>query len=307
MPLTQMPRDRKVVYRPAVVGVAEVSFSDTKYDIHGTRSTTTVVPLSDDAMLDFDEATRFNKVWRGFEGKAVEGATRAHLPDHAQDAKYYTEQKKELAEWLYANGGLEIFEAKALKAYSKIGESEADFRIRLQQAARELRDEQLEKLRDKYSSKLETKERQLKTAERALQREEEQARSAKIGSVISIGSAILSALLGRKRISMGSISRGATAARGVSRSSKESREAGLAEEKVGDLQEALTELENELQEEMTEVRQSLDPLTVPLDTVRIKPFKKNIDVQRFALAWLPYIQVSDFEIKPGWLPQQDAE
>lgn len=307
MPLTQMPGDRKVVYRPAVLGIAEVSFSSTKYDVHGSRVSTVVVPLSEDSNLNFDDATSFQKAWRGFEREALEGATRAHLPDHAQDSKYYTTQKKELGEWLYTNGGLEIFEAEDLKAYSRIGETEADFRIRLQQTARELRDEQLEKLRDKYTSKLETKERQLKTAERALQREEEQARSAKIGSVISIGSAILSAVLGRKRISMGSVSRGATAARGVSRSSKESRDAGIAEEKVEDLQEALQELENELQEEMEEVRQTLDPLTIPLEKVRIKPFKKNIDVQRFALAWLPYIQVSDFEIKPGWLPSQDAE
>jgi hypothetical protein len=306
MPLTQMPGDRKVVYRPAAVGVADVSFSSTKYDIHGSRASTTVVPLSEEPILDFDEATRFNKAWRGFEDKPVEGATRAHLPKHAQDAKYYTTQKKELAEWLYANGGLEILEAKAIKTYSKIGESEADFRIRLQQTARELRDEKLEKLRDKYASKLETKERQLKTAERALQREEEQARSAKMGSVISIGSAILSAVLGRKRISMGSISRGATAARGMSKSAKEAREAGLAEDKVEDLQEALTELENALQEDMEEVRQSLDSLTIPLNKVWIKPYKRNIDIQRFALVWLPYIKVSDFEIKPGWLPVQEV-
>ena len=88
MPLTQMPGDRKVVYRPAALGVAEVSFSSSKYDIHGSRASTTVVPFGDESILDFDGATRFNKAWRGFEDKPVEGATRAHLPDYAQDSKY---------------------------------------------------------------------------------------------------------------------------------------------------------------------------------------------------------------------------
>lgn len=307
MPLTQMPGERKVVYRPAVLGIAEVSFSRSKYDIHGSRAFTVVVPFADSAMLDFDDGTAFNKLWRGFEQEAVDGATRAHLPDYAQESKYYTDQKKAFADWLYTEGALQIFEAKELKAFSRIGETEADFRIRLQQAAREQRDALLDELRDKYASKLETKERQLKSAERTLEKEREQARSAKIGSVISIGSAILSAVLGRKRVSMGSVSRSATAARGVSRSSKEARDADLAEDKVEDLKVALEELENELQEEMEEVRQSLDPLTIPLEGVRIAPYKKDINVQRFALAWLPYIQVSEFEIKPGWLPVEDAD
>ncbi|MFT4638937.1 MAG: hypothetical protein ACI8T1_002260 [Verrucomicrobiales bacterium] len=303
--LSQMPGDRKVVYRPATLATVEVSISNNKYDIHGNRTSTFITPISESTRLDFDAATRFEKVWRSVDSEAVAGATRAHLPDFAQDSKYYTEQKQSLADWIYTNNILEIFEASELKAYSKIEESEADFRIRLQQTAREVRDEQLEKLRSNYASRLETKERKVQTAERALEREEEQAKSAKMGSWISMGSAILSAVLGRKRISMGSISKGATAARGMSRSRKESRDAGVAEDRVEDYREDLEALEAELQSEMEEIRQALDPLTIPLDKIRIKAYKKDIKVQRFALAWLPYIQVSDFEIKPGWLPNQD--
>ena len=305
LPLTQMPGDRKVVYRPGTLAVVDVSISNNKYDIHGTRVSTLVTPISESPQLDFDSATRFEKVWRSFDSEAVDGATRAHLPDFAQDSKFYTRQKQALADWIYTNNFMEIFEAQDLKAYSKIEESEADFRIRLQQTAREVRDEQLEQLRARYASKLETKERKVQTAERALEREQEQAKSAKMGSLISMGSAILSAVLGRKRISMGSISRGATAARGMSRSRKEARDASLAEDRLEDYQQDLEELENELQAEMDEVRQALDPLTIPLEKIRIKPYKKDINVQRFALAWLPYIQVSDFEIKPAWLPNSD--
>ena len=149
LPLTQMPGDRKVVYRPATLGIAEVSVSNNKYDIHGTRTSTFVVPIADSPRLEFDKATRFEKVWRSVDSEPVDGATRALLPDFAQDSKYYTEQKQALADWIYTNNILEIFEATELKAYSKIEESEADFRIRLQQTAREVRDEQLEKLRSK--------------------------------------------------------------------------------------------------------------------------------------------------------------
>ncbi len=303
-PLTQVPGGHHVVYRPAVVGMAEVGFDNAKLGVHGTRKLTFIAPLTDSRIIDYGSATRLTKPLTGLEEDGLPEATRATLPEFAQESKFYTEQKKSLADWIYANFALKLFHAEDLKAYSKIDEGEADFRIRLQQTAREIRDEKLDKLRDKYGTKLASKERQLGTAERALDREEAQARSAKMNSVISIGSTILGALLGRKRIGVGTVSRGATAARGMSRSMKESRDVGAAEDKVNQLKDAIAELEAELEAEMEEVRQALDPLTIPLEEVRVKPYKKDIQMKRYALVWLPYIRFSDFEVKPAWGPPE---
>ncbi len=307
LPLTQMPGERPVVYRPGTLGVVNVTFSNSKYDLHGTRSFTFVTPMADDTPgTGFDEAHRLEKAWRGFDREPVEGASRASLPAYAQKARHYTSQKKALVDWIYRNYALSLFQVSELKAFSKIDETETDFRVRLRQRAREIRDERLDKLRERYASKLEARERRLQAAERSLHREREQARSANIGSVISIGSAILSAVLGRKRVSMRSVSRGATAARGVSKSAKESRDVGMAEDRVADLKEQVVELEERLQREVEEIREELDPMTIPLEPIRIRPYKKDIQVQRFALAWMPYIQVSDFEIEPAWLPSDQA-
>ncbi len=302
LPLTQMSGDAPVIYRPSALGQVEVSISNSKYDVHGTRSLSFVAPINESQSLEYGAAKQFEKPLGGFQSDGVEGSSKAALPDFAQESTFYTTQKKALSDWIYRNFSLSLFHAEDLDSYSKIDESEADFRIRLQQSAREIRDEKLEALRKKYTSKLETKQRQLETAERALEREEAQAKSAKLSTVISIGSTILSALLGRKRVSMGTVSRGTTAARGMSRSMKESRDADAAETKVENLEEDVAALEQELELEMDDVRQSLDPLTIPLKTIRIKPYKKDIRVKRFALAWQPYIRVSDFEIKPAWLP-----
>ncbi len=184
-------------------------------------------------------------------------------------------------------------------------ESESDFRVRLQELSREERDAQLEKLRVRYARKMESVKGKLDTAERAVRREAEQAKSAKIGSAISMGSAILSVLLvllGRKRGSLTSVSRGATAARGVSRSMKEARDVDAAEDRVESLRRESKELEGTLEEEIEALRRSLDPLTLPLETIRVQPYKKDIRVARLALAWLPCVRISDLEVQPAWLP-----
>ena len=300
LPTNIMPGDGKVVYRPSVLGVAEIAIDHAKYGVHGTRPQTMVMPLADSHILDYSDGTRLEKALSNFEEKGVEGASRASLPDFAQEAKFYRAQKKSLVDWFYQNFALFVYHAKDLKAYSKLGESESDFRVRLQEEAREIRDEKLDKLREKYASKLASKERQIGTAERAVEREEAQAKNAKMSSLLSIGSTILGALMGRKRMSMTTIRRGASAARGMSRSRKQGQDVDIAEARVEELQDELKELETQLEQELEEVRKELDPLTIPLDEIRIKPYKKNINVKRLALAWLPYIRVSDFEVKQAW-------
>ena len=54
------------------------------------------------------------------------------------------------------------------------------------------------------------------------------------------------------------------------------------------LEKDLEELEAELREEVAELEESYDPEKAPLETVSIKPYKKDIIVKAVALLWLPY-------------------
>ena len=104
------------------------------------------------------------------------------------------------------------------KKISKPGETERDFRIRLDQESREERDVAIEKLRSTYAKKAATLEERVRKAEQAVQREKDQAKDAGFQTAVSLGSTILSALLGTKKISATSLSRAATTVKGVGRS-----------------------------------------------------------------------------------------
>ena len=91
-----------------------------------------------------------------------------------------------------------------LKLTSAAGESERDFRIRVQNAQREARDEAVDKVRKKFASKRAVVEDQVRRAEQVAARESEQASDANRQSAISIGAAVLGGiggLFGRRSIS----------------------------------------------------------------------------------------------------------
>ena len=69
--------------------------------------------------------------------------------------------------------------------------AERDFRVRLQQIAREQRDEAVEKLRRKYAPKFEQLEERKRRAEQAVERETEQAKGQKMQTAISFGATLL--------------------------------------------------------------------------------------------------------------------
>ena len=295
--------EEPIVYLPALYMPTEVLFDQAKYKLHGKRSLIWLVRLSEDnSLIDYGNARALSKTPGGVGREAPPRAAHSGLPDFAQKSTYYTRQKKSATDWIYHNYALEIRYAPDLKEYSHVDEDESDFRVRLQQSAREERDRQIEKLRQSYGSKIKSLEKKLESSLRALEREEEQARRAKMNTMISLGSTILGAVLGRKRFGIGTVSRGSSAARGVSRSWKEGRDVEHAESKAESYKQDLDEMENELEGEIERIREQLDPLSLPLETVRVSPYKKNIQIKRCALAWIPYARTSDTEVEPVWQP-----
>ena len=289
-----------VLYRPMLIGAAEVHYSDSK-TIDLTQQVTLLAELSDGPVtVDWDHAVKIDLPLEDLESEAEAGAEFSEIPAKATKERSYATWSKDLANWIYRNHRLELLESPSLDIASNPGESERDFRVRLQQLAREKRDEAVEKLRRKYAPKFEQLEERKRRAEQVVQREMEQAKGQKFQTAISVGATLLSSFLGRKRVSMSTLGRATTAARGASRSMKEADDVGRAEENVAAITQTLADLDAEFKAETATLERSLDPQTEELGTVSLKPKKVNIDVKLVALAWAPYWRDAQGQTKPAW-------
>ena len=287
------------VYRPMALGSAEVRFSNKKIDL--SETVTLLAPIGDGVLpVDWDHALPTDIAVSDLETTPVDGAQFDELPTAASKAASFEKWKKDFAGWIYRNQKLDLLQSASLGVVSNAGESERDFRVRLQQFAREKRDEAVEKLRQKYAPKLAALEDRRLRAEQAVQREQEQAQSQQTQTAISFGATILSSFLGRKKLSLTTLGRATTAARSASRSQKEAEDVDRAHESLQVILGRQTELNDQFKAEIANLEQSFDPQNEVLDTVSLKPTKANIAVKLFTLAWAPYWQEAQGESKPAW-------
>jgi hypothetical protein len=282
-----------------VLGAAQVRFSDKKTDT--TRELTMAAQISDGVVaVDWENAAPVELAIEDLEKSPEESAQFTELPGPASNAKSYDRWQKDMAAWLYRSQKLELLKSPSLGQTSNADESERDFRIRLQQAAREQRDDAVERLRQKYAPRIAAFEEKRRRAEQAVAREAEQAKGQKMQTAISFGATLLSSFLGRKAVSLTSLGRATSAARGVGRSIKESQDVGRAEETVAAINQQLADLDAQFRAETDAIEKSGDPQTEALETTIVKPTKANITIKLLSLAWAPHWHDAQGQTTPAW-------
>lgn len=278
----------EVVYTPELIGAAKLHYLDTKQNIDEARDAVFFTPFQTGAtIIDWNQAQLAEISVDELEKESEAGAKFESLPADGSKAKNYAAWNKSFANWLYQTQQLSLFRSPSLGVISKPGESERDFRVRLQQAAREERDRLSETLRQKYAPKLASLAERKRRAELAVEQQKSQQGQAMLQTAISMGSGLLGAFLGRKTLSRTNATKVATAARQAGRSWKESQDVGQANENVEQLGQQEAALEQQFEEELAAQQSKIDPATEQLETVAIRLKKTNIEVQLVALAWKP--------------------
>jgi hypothetical protein len=295
------PSGAGLVYHPMLFGSAKVGFVDKKSKVDFQQSLALLTPITDQAIpVDWGQAQAAGIEASELEKTGEDGGGYASLPAPAAKGSSYAAWSKSLARWLYDTQRLGLLKSPSLGELSSPGEGEREFRIRLAQLARERRDEAAEQLRTKYAPKLSSLQDRLRRAEQAVEREEQQAEQQKAQTVISVGSTILGAFVGRKALSATTLGRATTAARGVSRSMKEKEDISRAEESVKALQDQLADLEEEFKVATDELASAIDPSTEKLEAMTLTPRKTDIVVELVAIAWSPFWEGSGVESRPAW-------
>ena len=295
------PKGSHLIYAPMLLGASQVRFADGKNGIDATQEVTVLVPMTDSAVVvNWDIAAPAQATVADLEATPEGEGDFLQLPAAAGKAKSYEMWNKDFAGWLYRTQKLALFKSPATGQLSNAGESERDFRVRLQQSGREERDKSADSLRRKYAPKIAALQERVRRAEQQKEKQQAEARSSQMQAAISVGASILGAFLGRKTISSANIGRATTAIRGAGRVLKESQDVNFAQENVAALQQQVADLEAQFKAESDALAAASDPLQEKLEAVTVKPVKANVAVKLVALAWAPHWRASDGSMTPAW-------
>ncbi len=272
-------------YSPRVAGFAKLHYVDTKSKIDTWEEINLVAPVDDDGNTVQWEAGEYVPQLKQWLQKEPEpDSTFDSVPGGLLKEKNYPAFSKALALSLYQNQALTLWSFADLGLLSKEGESEAEFRSRVAQAARAKTDEQIQKVRDSYAQKIATLTDRLRRSQGKLAQKQQQAWMQKIQTFLSFLTTILSSLFSRK-VTQGTITQAGVSMRRVGKMTKESQDASQAEEDSKALQQQLDDLQAQINTEIAQIETSVDAGKLKIDTLQIKSRKTDISVERVALIW----------------------
>ena len=290
---------KEMVYLPSVIGRVDVHYHHARHRLDASRTLTLASRLqSGPVPVDWDEALALGPV--SLSSRGLGGSAYGALPAAALEASDYRKWSRDLLRWVRQNRPLTLLHSSALKMTSEPQESEGEFRGRLAQSLREKRDLEVEKLRQKYSSRFTTLRDRLMRTEQTVDREQEQAKSQGLQTAISFGTAILGAFLGRKVVSSQSAYRMGTAAKSASRMRKEKMDVARARERTESIRQQLADLDARLQEDIDRIEVDYSPEKAALEEVQVRPRSSDITLELFGLAWLPFRQDAQGQLTPDW-------
>ena len=232
--------------------------------------------------------------------EGIPGAGYADCPTAAANVKNYTKWNREFKRWVRQAETITLYRSKKYRLTSEAGETEGEFRIRLQQQANEKRDVAVAKLRKRYASKATTLENRLMRAEQAIEREKQQSTKKKLDTAVSFGTAILGAVLGRKKLSSTTASKMGTAIRSASGARKEAADVKRAKQTAEKVRADLKTLSQALEQDINALDAAYDAQDEELREIEVKPKLTDIHVPVVALAWMPYQDAGDGRLVPAW-------
>jgi hypothetical protein len=276
------------IYGPVVVGAARVTFTDPKSKVDVTRDALYATPVSDGAVaVDWQQARELTATAADLRDQPESAqASFLDVPSAAQQPKNYATWQKAFSQWLSRTQRIELLRHAATKLTSLAGEEERDFRARVQDALRERRDAEVEAVRKKFAARREALAERIRKAEGTVGREQQQASQQKTQTLLSMGAAVIGAVLGRRILSTGSLGRATTAARGVGRTMKEADDVARASENVAALRTQLEAFDRIVADETASIVAAYD-LPMELERIPITPKRGQVQVQFVALGWEP--------------------
>ncbi|MCG8370900.1 MAG: DUF87 domain-containing protein [Proteobacteria bacterium] len=291
----------KLVYYPRLVAGGDVVFASARYKVEDEREVLHTVEFGDGPVgIDWDDAEALDLAIDDLCGEGDADAAYAPCPAGANDAKAYAAWGRDYKRWLRQNETVTLYRSKRFRLTSAPAESEGDFRARLQDTASEKRDLAIAKIRKRYATRTTTLENRLLRAEQAIAVQQEQSSKKKLDTAISFGTAILGAVLGRKKLSSSTASRVGTAIRTAGSARKEAADVERARQTAEKVRADIAALNRRLEREIADLDTNFDAQAEELDEIVVRAKSTDIHVAVTGLVWLPYAKADNGRLRPAW-------
>ncbi|MFN2151504.1 MAG: hypothetical protein ACK2T5_07910, partial [Anaerolineales bacterium] len=274
-----------LLYRPVLLAQAEIRYLQRKYNLDIKQTKTALV-------LEADR--RGTSRWEDWLASSIDSHTLEREP--APSATFVTLEapfndsgtlralKNDFVDWVYRSAGVTVRANEALKVYAGPEVSQAEFRRMCAEEARAERNAEMDKIETSYEKKLDTIEDRLRREERELRQDEAELSQRKMEEIGTHAENVLSLFSKRSRRLSTSLSK-----RRMTEQAKADVEESL--DAIEAYKAQIADLEQELAQEVEKIQQKWADIADDMSEISVTPYKKDILVDLFGVAWFPYIVV----------------
>ena len=280
-----------ILYRPALLAQADVRYLNRKINIDHEE---TVAALA-------GETERGGMVrWEDVLSEPVDLDTLNRAP--APEARFaaleapLTEKKsmksleKDFQDYIYHSASLRLASNATLKIVAEPGTTEEAFRALCDEAAREAREAEEDKLREKYEKKIKRLEDKLAKEERELAEDQAELSARKMEEMATHAENVFGLFTGSR--SSRRVTSSLTKRRMTSKAKADVEE---SLDEIERFKAELADIEEELAGELDEIRERWEDAVEEIEETVITPKKQDIRMALFAVAWFPYWQLQEGE------------
>ncbi len=288
-----------LMYKPGLLVQADVRYLDRKINLDHVDSLAVMAEDVDPkGFIRWDDWTISPLDPGSLDSSPSPDAQFAPLEAPLNDAKSLKVLEKDFQDYVFHGAGMRIPSNPTLKIFATPGTSEAEFQDHCREAAGEAADIEVGKLEKKYKTKIKRIEDRLTKEQRELAEDQAELGSRKMEEVATLAENVFGLFSGSR--STRRISTSMTKRRMTSKAKSDVEE---SQEVIEDFTQELDDLRAELTQEIDEIHERWEQVASEVEETVIAPFKKNIRVDLFGVAWTPYWRVKvgnkDLEL-PGY-------
>lgn len=287
-PVAANARQKEVIYRPALLAVAQIRYLERKYGVDSeiTQAALVIAPHRRGVVR-----------WEGFSYNSPDlekietvpapvQARFAPLEPPLNDAKAMTALQRDFADWLYRTSSIKVRANEILKVYAGPDVSQAEFMKACAETAREARDAEVAKVTAQYDRQLKTLQTKLEHEERELQMDQEELSQRKLEEIGTHAENVIGLLTGSR--STRRVSSSLTKRRLTAQAKADVEESVQA---IAQYKREIAQLEQLRQQAADEVHQRWSDVVNKISEITLTPKKTDIYVRLFGVAWAPYYVV----------------
>ena len=272
-----------LIYNPGVIGKAVIHFQDKNIELKEDQERNLMLYSSEFMNWEKSEEIKISNFLSDPEGNAKF----SEIPSNLNDPKDFNELKKSFTDFLFYNSNFKLYHSPLLKLYSKPNESKGDFILKINQMARETRDDEVDKIEQKYAKEFEKLKVKQSKAQDILMKKQASASSLKQEALLSAGESVVGMFMGRR--STRSASKAMTK---YQKSKTVSADIDKAQKDIVSLSKEMESLENELKAQIEIIKQRREKEISEVKEVIIQPKKSDIEIKMISLAWIPKWEIS---------------